>query len=619
MEGACDHPPRPDGTGCDDDGKECTFDYCVGGACTHPTFCTTGEVCCGGTQCCPVANCCPNGVCCNESCEERCEDNGGLSGGTISVEPETVCLGETITFTASGVVDSGGVKAINCTKEPIPPVSPTYTWNLTIPPDYPDPLPPLTGSGKVATVAANAPGTYSCTFTATADRDCPPASRTIGPESAMVTEIPITAEVIDQDDPTNSTWSGLSEGSPIYGGSEASTADNVRLEVIPPAGAVSNIVWSVEGPGGGSYNPPPSGPGATQWDLGDILNPVPGEITFKVEITYADGQRECGVFESEIGVRTDDVIVIGWINPAGVTLPAAPAWLAPSPLPVGGPPVPDSSKCNRLMGQLSENLISPILVGLPDPPGVLVAADRDYILHWMFKYAGNTDPALPIGGIDGGDFRDSTNSYLDWGEVGAFVNTATNYKLFNRLQIKFLKDTSGFKGSPIVLQQATAIGTTVNPCGPSTIPPAPTIMPGQAGPANGPPTIISTSNTRVTLINDGSPDAAGIRIFNTLTGNGVPAPLFWENIGSKITFRYDGGTAPQIVVQPYPTYYDYRNGTQVGTVPQAASPLNNFLLNPYPFGTVWCSYITGTTPGGRCGDASSPADSSARIPAYIVP
>ncbi|HEX9660558.1 MAG TPA: hypothetical protein VGA18_09660 [Rhodothermales bacterium] len=44
-----------------------------------------------------------------------------LSGGTISVEPETVCLGDTITFTASGVVDSGGVKAINCTKEPIAP------------------------------------------------------------------------------------------------------------------------------------------------------------------------------------------------------------------------------------------------------------------------------------------------------------------------------------------------------------------------------------------------------------------------------------------------------------------------------------------------------------------
>jgi hypothetical protein len=60
-------------------------------------------------------------VCCNEPCAERCEDNGVLSGGTISVEPETVCLGDTITFTASGVVDSGGVKAINCTKEPIAP------------------------------------------------------------------------------------------------------------------------------------------------------------------------------------------------------------------------------------------------------------------------------------------------------------------------------------------------------------------------------------------------------------------------------------------------------------------------------------------------------------------
>jgi hypothetical protein len=122
-------------------------------------------------------------------CEERCEDNGFLSGGTIDVSPDPPCPNTTITFTVSDVVDSGGVKAINCSKEPIAPVAPTYTWTLTIPPDYPPPLPPLSGTGPVATVVVNAPGTYSVTFTATANRECPPAPITIGPESVDVPDV----------------------------------------------------------------------------------------------------------------------------------------------------------------------------------------------------------------------------------------------------------------------------------------------------------------------------------------------------------------------------------------------------------------------------------------------
>jgi hypothetical protein len=92
------------------------------------------------------------------------------------------CIGDTITFTASGVVDSGGVKRVFCSaKQWIPPVSPTYTWVLSVPPDYPPPLPPLTGTGAAVSIVAEVPGTYSVTFTATANRDCPPPPITIGP------------------------------------------------------------------------------------------------------------------------------------------------------------------------------------------------------------------------------------------------------------------------------------------------------------------------------------------------------------------------------------------------------------------------------------------------------
>jgi len=100
------------------------------------------------------------------------------------VAPNPACLGDTITFTASGVVDTGGIKRVDCSaKTQVPAVSPTYTWELTIPGGYPDPLPPLSGSGPAASVVAKVPGTYSATFTATAGRDCPPAPRVIGPGS----------------------------------------------------------------------------------------------------------------------------------------------------------------------------------------------------------------------------------------------------------------------------------------------------------------------------------------------------------------------------------------------------------------------------------------------------
>ena len=95
---------------------------------------------------------------------------------------------------------------------------------------------------------------------------------------------------------------------------------------------------------------------------------------------------------------------------------------------------------------------------------------------------------------------------------------------------------------------------------------------------------------------------------------GVAQPKLWENIGSKISFWVQNGVAPVITVQPYPTYYAYRNGVQVNVYPQAATPAAHFYPNPYPFGTVPCPTPFGNVPGGRCGDAASPADASARVP-----
>jgi hypothetical protein len=528
------------------------------------------------------------------------------------VNPDPACIGDTITFTASGVTDSGGEQRENCVVVTIPPVTPTYKWTLTIPPDYPDPLPPLSGSGASVGVVALVGGTYSATFTAKAERDCPPASHTIGTESAMVTEIPITAEVIDQDDPTNSTWSGLSEGSPIYGGSEPSTGDNVRLEVIPPAGAVSNIVWTVESPGGGTYNPPPSGPQATQWDLGDILNPVPGEITFKVEITYADGQRECGVFGSEIGVRTDDVIVVGWIDPDNV--PLSTAGVIPQLLtlfPPGGPPVATGLTCDacQTMFAVAQGDANPCNIGIDAATN---NANRQYLLHWMFKYAGNADPRTsPF--VPGGDFRNAADTHIDNNEFVAFVASATTYKLINRFQVKYLATATGFKGTPLLVTSLTVIGATSNPL--AACPLVPNPAPGQPG-----PNWRKLGQTAISIwqVNEGSPEASAILAFNTLMGNAVPSnPTFWESIGSRIRFRFDNGTEPIVSLQVYPTYFEYRNGRYVGRYDQLPDPQGVFILYPYPFGAVPCTGIPFPHLQGRCGEARSTEDGTARIPPFL--
>ena len=333
-----------------------------------------------------------------------------------------------------------------------------------------------------------------------------------------------------------------------------------------------------------------------------------GTLTFQVTVAFAGGAQEQSSRDVEVGVRSDDTIVVGWINPAGVTLPggASPAvtgLLTP-------PPVPSSLQCNLFVLDLSNNFTTPNFIPL-------TLADRSYVLNWLFKYAGNPDPSTVIPG----DFRNSATSFTDESKVANFLGTLTNFKLFNRFQVKFRVGAGGtFNGTPIVLQQKTGIGTTKNPCG--TVLGFLGLFPGQAGPANGPPPVPSPTNTRNSLINDGSPDAGAIRAFDTLTGKDLPAgatAVFWENIGTRISFNAGGGPTPTVVVQPYPTYFEYHNGKLVNTTPQASSPLGNFQTNPYPFGTVPCLELGGITPGGRCGDASSPADPSARVPQFTAP
>ncbi|MEK6798664.1 MAG: hypothetical protein AABZ12_06855 [Planctomycetota bacterium] len=94
--------------------------------------------------------------------------------------PATPCLGDTITFTLGGVVDSGGRKLANCQEVTIGPGTLSYTWVITKPDGS-----SINGSGSVATVVADLPGTHTCYFYVSSDRVCAPPSLTIGPATAL--------------------------------------------------------------------------------------------------------------------------------------------------------------------------------------------------------------------------------------------------------------------------------------------------------------------------------------------------------------------------------------------------------------------------------------------------
>ena len=210
-------------------------------------------------------------------------------------------------------------------------------------------------------------------------------------------------------------------------------------------------------------------------------------------------------------------------------------------------------------------------------------------------------------------------------EFYAYTATGTDYKLVNHFQVKYrVSPTTGqFNGYPTILHEDALVGATVNPTG---IPPG-ALIPAQKGPMNNVVLMDYPNNTRISLVNDGSPDAQGIKAFNTLEGLDVPTPMFWENIGSQIIFTSpgwgnSGGWGPSLPHQPYPSYNEYLNGSYIQTIKEASSPTKNFNPAPYPFGTVPSTFpFAPTVPGGRGGDASSPPDPTAAPPSgkYIFP
>lgn len=478
---------------------------------------------------------------------------------------------------------------------------------------------------------------------------------------------------INKDLPTNTTYQALPNPLVLYGGSVRSTSDELLLNAADP-NPIPGTTYTWYAYGAGGYAPPPGGP---IWNV--VIPASSGIDTFQCLVQPPGAEPTMKILNVEVGVRTDDTIMVGWIDangvpisPVGVDAPVV-ADLPPG-LGTGKPgsdplyPFNPVAATARLFA-LSQNNDFLDYLSL-SPSQIYTQLDKDYILDWMFKYAPNPDPTPTLLALGSPDATDPTGlsttpdltthaGYMDYPKLQAYLADPHRFKLFNHFQVKYRVDAINpalFNGPPTMLQQGAIVGATVNPTGlppdfgpilntlsqlpfPFNVGPIEaawanhTLLDPQAGPANG---LIGPvpATDHISQCNDGSPEIPAIRAFNTLTGLGVANPLFWQNIGSKITFNC-GVPAPTPINENYPTYYIYQNGLLVKVVKQAKTPNGHFYANPYPFGTD-PSYglppqgpgqipmVPGlpcfpTIPGGRNGLATLPGDTSSSTPAYTVP
>jgi hypothetical protein len=404
-------------------------------------------------------------------------------------------------------------------------------------------------------------------------------------------KVNITAQIKDHD--TEDADYQQSSASDVYGGSSDKTSDFLKLKAeIDPNATATSYTWSVSGDASGPYTPG----SAQEWEVGQIQT-VTGQLNVHVDVTFSDGQTGSADKQMEVGIRTDDINVLGWINPAGVPLnsggvdsdvlryfnPAGPEAMNVVQKGLSGGYLLVIAAGLTITPTVYEQAIGAGISGIVNPPIIfdeltilalellleklfginifLSQTDKMYILNWQFLYAANycsLNRCPPDSFANNAAVEDTLNNHRD------------SYKLFNRLQIKYRVDGGNFKGgSPdAVLHRASGIGETHDPFFGIGVSGAP-------GPSNDAYAVKNSNASH--HVNEGSPVGIAVSGFNTLA-----SPLKWNDIGSRIVEGVSQQTGKDIFVQVYPTYNIYSNGNQNDPqIPQAAQPIQNFNTNPY--------------------------------------
>ena len=320
------------------------------------------------------------GACIN--CAVDCLETGSLSEGEGTVDKSLVCVGESVTFSVTtDSVDNGGIKQFNCPDSTVTdfdgPVAPTYSWVISGPGN------PVSGNGNTVTFTPPTNGTYSCQFTASANRDCPPDPVTFNGGSvnvADVTSITSSENVVCVDEsvtftanggpfpPGKPTWIG--DGSPgsgsgssfttswstpgiktvtakCLGAGMSTTVKVVEVESLIAKGIASTaqtpanaeeVLVCLGSPGAtipitAAPNPNPFPSGEPKWSTGEsgvtsIDFPIDVAGTFPVSASCNTSTRHIKIVPVDVQINADDVFCVNQPNetasitgvPAGVTV-----------------------------------------------------------------------------------------------------------------------------------------------------------------------------------------------------------------------------------------------------------------------------------------------------------
>jgi len=419
--------------------------------------------------------------------------------------------------------------------------------------------------------------------------------------------LPLEMRITDRDDPKKKWADNVVKTAPVYSGK--STGDMVSWKLGgTDSWTNATFSWSAEGP---ETKTGPSGTGKNEWKIADgdedtakdWLDWKPGKYKIKCTISFAGGSNSTAEFEQEVGVRTDDVVVVGWIDPAQVPLNSSGVQSAlVRVFPPGGLTSGDSDEAKAKAAQLL-NIIATQGVNFTFAIGdsstaftPFSATDKTYALNWMFKYAGNLAPPSAFTDSDGFFSQQTLDDF-------ATETNHTRYKLINHYQAKYrIGDDQKFKpGTLVHLKHYVNIGYTKDPSRYYEVGgiiawigkwvnsyPADGAFPGTAGPNNSRNPV--TKETESKLCNEGRPDQKALDAFMQLTGK--DQGQIWSSItffsdpqhysettssttGQSLTrapkpqYFYQG----RINTQLYPTYWMYINGKKEAAVQsQAPSP-----------------------------------------------
>ncbi|HSR68715.1 MAG TPA: hypothetical protein VLU25_12320 [Acidobacteriota bacterium] len=239
------------------------------------------------------------------------------------------------------------------------------------------------------------------------------------------------------------------------------------------------------------------------------------EGTFCSQVTHSI-ERSVQVLVNQLD--TDEYVAVGWVDSSGITLPSGAFF--------------------PLVLDLNDPLGCPVVVGewaANTPLYLISSTERDYANKFLLKNSGNSDPGSSI---------DASS-----------VQTAGDYRLFNRFKVRLT--TFGGQVSSFLTNGASVarVGNTPDPCG--LVPAASPEIHSQNA-ARG----ITANSARVYQLNQGRLGTLGQRVDRTINYFGDPLGSGTPWIWSAIKLGADG-TLAGVDRQSFPAYSVYRNGVRI--------------------------------------------------------